>query len=193
LNVKQAQAFGASRSNGSYRGEAAHEGSQGLPAGAPAFTFSELGNRAHRRDAHLLAALLELTRRIAPTPERPLYIMSGQAGMVPYYVFREHYGAARFIDLFSLTAPEILPCIPANRRNEQIHGIRLSPDYIVRHANEMPAECHARRPQIVFSPGAFPNYLRKLGYVEAYRGRRGVEAFVALDGELAHLLKKTPE
>jgi hypothetical protein len=189
LNLKQAHAFGASRSNGSYRGEAAHEGAEGLPARAPAFAFSELGNRAHRRDAHLLAALLELTRRIAPTPERPLYIMSGQAGMVPYYVFREHYGAARFIDLFSLTAPEILPCIPANRQNEQIHGIRLSPDYIVRHADEMPEECHARRPQIVFSPGAFPNYLRKLGYVEAYRGRRGVEAFVALDGELAHLLK----
>lgn len=189
LNIKSARAFGASRSNGSYRGDAAHQGADGLRAGAPAFTFSELGNRAHRRDAHLLAALLELTRRIAPTPERPLYVMSGQAGMVPYYVVRQHYGAARFIDLFSLTAPEILPCIPGNRRKAQIHGIRLSPDYVVRHADDMPEECHARRPQIVFSPGAFPKYLRKHGYVEAYRGRRGLEAFVALDASLAHLLK----
>jgi hypothetical protein len=193
LNLKQARAFGASGSNGSYRGEAAHNGAEGLPAGAPAFAFSELANRAHRRDAHLLAALLELTRRIAPTSERPLYVMSGQAGMVPYYVVRQHYGAARFIDLFSLTAPEILPCIPPNRRSEQIYGIRLSPDYIVRHAAEMAKECHARRPQIVFSPGAFPKYLRKHGYVEAYRGRRGLEAFVALDGELAHLLKPEGE
>lgn len=190
LNLKNARQFGGSGSNGSYRGDAAQQGAVGLPAGAPDFTFSELGNRAHRRDAHLIASLLELTRRIAPTPERPLYVMSGQAGMVPYYVFRQHYGSARFIDLFSLTAPEILPCIPEKRRTEQIHGIRLSPDFIVQNANSWPESCHARRPHIVFSPGAFPSYLKKRGYVEAYRGRRGLEAFVALDGEFAHLLKK---
>jgi len=185
FNVARSASFGESRSNGSYRGDAAFEGADVIGGQAKErFGFSELANRAHRRDARLLAPLLDIVRRARPTPERPLYLMSGQAGMVPYYVMREFYGRVRFIDLYALTAPEILPCIPAEQREYQLQGIRISPTYIIEHARDMPAACRASRPDIVFSTGRFPDYLNKRGYRKIYQGPREMEAFIAVDNDL---------
>ena len=185
LNVMSALSFGASRANGSYRGAAAHRGASALiEPGAADFSFSELANRAHRRDARLLGPLLSLLRRLKPTTDDPIYLMSGQAGMVPYYVFREFHGRVRFIDLYALTAPEILPCIPSRHRKHQMQGIRLSSGYIIDHADEMDDACGARRPHIVFSTGRFPEYLSKRGYERFYQGPPGMDAFVAVDRDI---------
>jgi len=182
LNVTSALSFGASRANGSYRGAEAHEGESALiEPDAAEYSFSELANRAHRRDARLLGPLLSLLRRLKPTADDPIYLMSGQAGMVPYYVFREFHGRVRFIDLYALTTPEILPCIPSRHRKHEVQGIRLSAGYIVDHADEMDEACGARRPHIVFSTGRFPEYLSKRGYERFYQGPAGMDAFVAVD------------
>jgi hypothetical protein len=183
LNVANVFSFGSSKLNGSYAGEKAFDGARHVtgPA-APEFHFSELANKAHRRDARLLGVLLDVVRRLDPKPERPITLMSGQAGMVPYHVFREHYGAARFIDLFSLTSPSLAACLPRGARSSQTQGVRLSPDWIIRHADELGERCDVRRPDIVFSNGRFPKYLRRYGYVKVYEGPPGMEAFVALDG-----------
>jgi hypothetical protein len=182
LNVTSALSFGASGSNGSYRGTKAHEGESALiEPDAADFSFSELANRAHRRDARLLGPLLTLLRRLKPTADDPIYLMSGQAGMVPYYVFREFHGKVRFIDLYALTTPEILPCIPSRHRKHQVQGIRLSAGYVIDHADDMDEACGARRPHIVFSTGRFPEYLSKRGYERFYQGPAGMDAFVAVD------------
>ncbi|HEX6273567.1 MAG TPA: hypothetical protein VFZ53_11010 [Polyangiaceae bacterium] len=184
LNVASALSFGDSGANGSYRGAAAHEGRKRLRAPDVAnFSFSELANRAHRRDARLLGPLLTLMRRLNPSEQAPITLMSGQAGMVPYYVFREFYGRARFIDLYALTTPEILPCIPARHQKRKLQGVHISPGYVIDHADEMDAPCGAERPHVVFSTGRCPSYLDERGYACFYEGPRGMDAFVAVDRE----------
>jgi hypothetical protein len=191
LNVTSVLAFGSSGANGSYQGGAAHEGEQRLVGPRTmTFTFSELANRAHRRDARLLGPLLGLVRRLKPTEEQPIYLMSGQAGMVPYYVFREFYGRARFIDLYTLTTPEILPCVPLRHRKREIQGVQISAGYVIDHADEMTVACSARRPHIVFSTGRCPSYLEKRGYHCFYQGPRGMDAFVAVDRETLRQSRK---
>jgi hypothetical protein len=181
VNVRSDLKFGASRENGSFSGEAAHEGRAALVGPAtPDFAFTELGNKAHRRDARLLGVLLDTLRRLAPSPAHPLYVMSGQAGMVPYYAFSEHFGALRFIDLFAITTRDILACLPDDKQHHGIHGVRLDPGYIIDHADEMPAACGARRPDIVFSTGRFPHYLAERGYENVYQGPHGLEAYIAV-------------
>jgi hypothetical protein len=184
LNVASALSFGGSGANGSYRGKAAHEGRKRLrPPDIANFSFSELANRAHRRDARLLGPLLALMRRLNPSEGAPITLMSGQAGMVPYYVFREFYGRARFIDLYTLTTPEILPCVPSRHQKRKVQGVHISPGYVIDHADEMDAPCGAERPHIVFSTGRCPSYLEKRGYACFYEGPRGMDAFVAVDRE----------
>jgi hypothetical protein len=184
LNVTSVLSFGSSAANGSYNGRAAREGERSLvePSTVP-YAFSELANRAHRRDARLLGPLLELMRRLKPTEKEPIYLMSGQAGMVPYYVFREFHGRARFIDLYSLTTPEILLCIPSRHRKRRIQGVHVSPGYVIDHADEMNEACGVRRPHVVFSTGRCPSYLDERGYDCFYQGPRGMHAFVAVDRE----------
>jgi hypothetical protein len=185
-NVRASLAFGESRSNGSYRGDEVLDGERALVGPKqPSFAFSELANRAHRRDARLLGVLLDIVERLAPSAERPVYLMSGQAGMVPYYVLKEHYGRARFIDLYALTSSSALPCMPQRTQRPQMQGIRLSPDYIITHADAMDPSCGLERPQIVFSTGRFPSYLRRHGYVRVYQGPPGMQAFVAVDERVA--------
>jgi hypothetical protein len=182
LNVTSALSFGDSGANGSYRGKAARGGEKRLvePA-AVDFSFSELANRAHRRDARLLGPMLGLMRSLKPTEGSPITLMSGQAGMVPYYVFREFYGRARFIDLYSLTTTEVLPCIPSKHRKHEVQGVHISPAYVIDHADEMDQACGVRRPHIVFSTGRCPSYLAKRGYECVYQGPRGMDAFMAVD------------
>lgn len=181
VNVKSELKFGASRENGSFSGAAAHEGEDALIGPQkPDFAFTELGNKAHRRDARLLGVLLDTLTRLAPSPAHPLYVMSGQAGMVPYYAFREHFGALKFIDLFAITTHDILACVPDDKQQHGIHGVRLDPGYIIDHADEMPAACAAGRPDVVFSTGRFPRYLAERGYENVYQGPRELEAYVAV-------------
>jgi hypothetical protein len=180
-NVRSELKFGRSRENGSFSGAEAHAGADALIGPAERdFAFTELGNKAHRRDARLLGVLLDRLAKLAPSPEHPLYIMSGQAGMVPYYAFSEHYGALKFIDLFAITTRDILPCVPDDKQRSGIHGIKLDPSYIIDRANEMPATCGARRPDIVFSTGRFPHYLAERGYENVYQGPHELEAYIAV-------------
>jgi hypothetical protein len=182
VNVRYEFIFGASRENGSFSGEQAHAGEAALvePKADYDFAFTELGNKAHRRDARLLGALKDTLARLKPSAAHPLYVMSGQAGMVPYYAFSEHYGALKFIDLFAITTRDILPCLPEDKQQHGIHGVRLDPGYIIDHAQEMPAECNARRPDVVFSTGRFPRYLAERGYENVYQGPRELEAYIAV-------------
>jgi hypothetical protein len=105
--------------------------------------------------------------------------------MVPYYVFREHYEAVRFIDLFAITTRAILPCLPDRAMHPQIHGIRISSSYVMKHADEMDTSCGARRPEVFFGTGRAPSNPRELGYVTIYQGPRQMEAFIAMDAAAA--------
>ena len=162
--------FADSPQNGSFQGPGAGSVPGGLPADGPRYAFSEIPNRAHRRDMLLLGTVLAAAHRIAPTPSRPLVVMSGQAGMVPYYLAREYYGAFEFLDLFALTDTSLLACAPNKQRHPSMFGIHVSEEYLLSQAEALRAKCGFHRPDLVFSSGTFPPRLSNRGYKRIYDG-----------------------
>ncbi len=132
------------------------------------FSFMELGS-GHIRDALVLEALTPIIERILATRKGPLYLLSGQAGMVPYYAFQTAGGRARFIDMWSLTGGLLDACAPPAQHDEL--GARISLDWFFAHAGDIERRCHVPEPDIVFSDGRNATVLAKLrhwGYTIAY-------------------------
>ncbi|WP_437579855.1 hypothetical protein [Sorangium sp. So ce887] len=141
----------------------------GIPE--PGFTTAELLNRSHLRDAPLIATLLDLMRQLGPTSEDPVYLMSGQAGMIPYYVFLEHGSAARLIDLYSLTSDRLLRCLPRNHLKQSVYGSAMSYEYFFKNQRRIRKDCRLPKPTIIFSTSLRPPLRRLLaenGYTVVY-------------------------
>lgn len=75
------------------------------------FSFVELANKQHVRDAITVRRLLPVIDEAVQNRTEPLSIMSGQAGMIAYYVFASHFGKVQFLDLWSLTTRELYDCL----------------------------------------------------------------------------------
>lgn len=169
--------FGRSSSNSSLPGShrPSYVDQQTL---ATKYDFFELFSKGHRRDARLLEKLIpEIGERLVST-NRPFTMMSGQAGMVPYYIFRKFYGKGQFLDLFSLTSRKHLPCIEPSARRERILGIWVSAEYVLEHPDRL-AECDISRPDIWFSTGKPPAGLKQKGFRLFYASKPNEDALWA--------------
>ena len=71
----------------------------------------ELANKIHGRDAVVAEQLRAIVSRASGHLGRPVTILSGQAGLIAYEVFRDHYGSARFLDLWNITSRDLLDCL----------------------------------------------------------------------------------
>lgn len=160
--------------------------------GAQAFSAVEIANEAHLRDAPLVLALLQILEDLGPTPESPIMIASGQAGMVLYYAALHHYGRIRFIDMYSLTTSEVSRCYPEAIKRRSPLGILLGYPEVLR-AGELERRCGMARPDIVFN-SSLPTrslQLKENGYVIVYRqggwafGDTALRGFIAVRQELA--------
>jgi hypothetical protein len=191
LDVRSAWRFGDSPRNASIRDERARGVPDGLSPDGPNYAFSELANSGHRRDVLLLDKLLPIVKTFAPTPARPLIVMSGQAGMVPYHLGLEWYGAFRFQDLFSLTDTSLIRCMPPERRTSDVLGVRVDVEYLLENAASLGARCRFHRPHVIFSTGNFPAYLERDGYEKLYEGPRDSGGYIAMDKTLAERLSLT--
>lgn len=69
--------------------------------------WAERFNTIHARDITFVDGVLAA---LARDPRPAVTIASIQAGMVPYYVFRNAPNAARFVDHFGLASDEVRPC-----------------------------------------------------------------------------------
>ncbi|MGR3572506.1 hypothetical protein [Brevirhabdus sp.] len=69
--------------------------------------WAERFNSIHARDITFVDGVLAV---LARDPRPAVTIASIQAGMVPYYIFRNAPNAARFVDLFGLASDEVQPC-----------------------------------------------------------------------------------
>jgi hypothetical protein len=132
------------------------------------YAKSEILNRGHRRDAWLLESLVPLIREYQARSMKPITLMSGQAGMIPYYVFREFYGTGTFVDLYSLTSRAPGACIPERYKREVIHGVLISPRVFLNEPETL-RHCGIERPNVWFSTGEPPNDLDQLGFRLVYR------------------------
>ena len=155
------------------------------------FSAVELANEAHLRDAPIVLGLLRILEDLAPTPESPIVLASGQGGMVPYYAALHYYGRVRFIDMWSLTTSEVARCFPEAVELRGTIGTLLAYTEVLR-PGELERRCGRPRPDIVFN-SSLPTRSLKLkenGYVVVYRqagwafGDTALRGFIAVRKEL---------
>jgi hypothetical protein len=81
--------------------------------GRQPFTAIELANKVHQRDAGTISNFLPVVARaVAASPGRPIWVMTGQAGMMPYYLMSTYFGRAKLMDFWSITARDVYDCLP---------------------------------------------------------------------------------
>jgi len=173
----------------------------------PEVTFPEIVNKPHLRDTPLLAALLGVVRHLGPTPEQPIHMMSGQAGMVPYHVITRHYGAVRFVDMFSLTTDYFLRCVDPKKLRRSALGSSLPYEYYFKNHERIARDCGVPKPTIIFSTSLRPDFRRLLdqhGYTVVFnqtgelssadrfsffQGKASINTFIAVLKERAEGLE----
>lgn len=163
------------------------------------FVWAELANRAHLRDAGLIPALLHVLDDLEPTDERPLVLLSGQAGMIPFHVFQRHFGKLRFLDLFGLTGDSLSRCVPKKALRRSIFGTGPTEGWVLRNP-ELLERCGLQRPDVIYGvrlTSAKRKAFKEAGYTLVYeqegslqsehslfRGGLSASMFIAVRAEL---------
>ncbi|AKU92105.1 hypothetical protein [Vulgatibacter incomptus] len=134
------------------------------------FVAAELANRAHLRDSSLTPAVQAALDGLVATVDRPIVLLSGQAGMVPFHVFQAHYGKVRFLDLYGLTDDALVRCLPERNLGRSIFGVGPSEGWLLAHP-EVLERCGIAPPDVVYgvnTNAAKRDALRKAGYAIVY-------------------------
>lgn len=91
--------------------------------GSNDFSPVELLNKVHLRDAVTLARLFPvMDRLLAAHPERPIWVVSGQAGMLGYHLMARYFGRVKLLDLWSLTTRELYDAFPEGTVSRGLAG-----------------------------------------------------------------------
>ena len=137
----------------------------GLETGADEFNWFERTNRVHMRDIPVISFLDETIDRIAPHLGGPVTIMSGQMGMIPYHLAKDHYGEIYFYDRAGLVGPNFIDCAPLvpgliHMRN----GTVLFYNVYFEHWETLEAACDIPKPDIVYELGTYGWEFDSRGY-----------------------------
>ncbi|WP_437814239.1 hypothetical protein [Sorangium sp. So ce1078] len=138
------------------------------------YSWFELANKPHLRDTTITAVVLDAMREIkAKKPDHRFVVMSSQAGMTAYHVFKEHYGSAQFIDTCSLATRDFLTCLPPGILSRRRIGMVLNFRTYFDKRAMIDQRCGTRRPDIVFdhSGRGVEAILERNGYSIVYRQR----------------------
>lgn len=150
----------------------------GAAAEAP-FGWSEAANRVHQRDAAPIAALGDVIERIARETGQPVVLLSGQMGMVAYYLALEHPGRVRFIDADGLATRQVTRKGFAGLRAAWQHSwwevLRLAPE-------RLETLLGTARPDVIYDLGGPPPDLASRGYVVAFEQHGPVPGAPLLPG-----------
>lgn len=113
------------------------------------FSFFETANRVHYRDIPLIIEFKAILKKITLQGIQPR-VMSWQAGMVPYHIFKDYYKQAKFIDLAALSTPDFTECSITNILPRNRGGISMNYKYFFSHIDELQEVCNITAPDIIF-------------------------------------------
>jgi hypothetical protein len=90
-----------------------------------------------------------------------LTIISGDMGIIPFYIANQHFGKVEFIDMYGLTTPHLTHCNLEDylQRQSDSHlfrgrfGIQINFEFLFDHFNEIKNRCPIRYPDIVCGMG----------------------------------------
>ena len=137
------------------------------------FSRVELLNKMHRRDAVTVSELLPIADAlVAQVKTRPLYVMTGQAGMTAYHLASRHFGKVNILDLWSLTDRQLLDCLPRGTVSAGKWGTFIGQDRPLREHAEITRRCGLPLPDIFYN-AVLNDFLlplfSQLDYVVLYR------------------------
>jgi hypothetical protein len=132
----------------------------------------ELMNRLHRRDAVVIAGLLEISDAIvARVPSRRIHVMTGQAGMMAYHLAARHPGRINLLDLWSLTDRQLIDCFPPGSIETSKWGTLIGTFRPLAEHREITARCGLPLPDVFVNPELephLPKQFAELGYELVY-------------------------
>lgn len=115
-------------------------------------------NRIHRRDAVVIAELLEVADAIVvAVPSRRIHAMTGQAEIMAYHLVARHPGHINLLDLWSLTDRQLMDCFPPGAIETSKFGTLIGAwRPFARHA-EITARCGLPLPDLFFNVDVEPH------------------------------------
>ncbi len=131
------------------------------------YSWFETHSRINMRDVPVIQRLNYVVTQIANHRQgSPVVIMSGQMGMVAYYISMEHFGGVRFIDRYGLADRTFTDCMVAKQLPRTSAGIKITyyEQYLA-----MQQICHIADPDIIFDGGdALRMGMEEHGYTVIY-------------------------
>jgi hypothetical protein len=173
------------------------------------YSFLELSNKSHLRDALLAEELKRVIAQVLPATDGKVWVASGQAGGVPYHTFSAFPNRLRFIDYWGLVDAAAMPCIPRSALRHSSLGVALSPELMFKYRQAILQDCGIPMPDIVFNTslregtrkgleargyrvvyfqrGAMPNF----DTPSILKGGTSIDSYIAVRRELADKLGLT--
>jgi hypothetical protein len=137
--------------------------------GAQKFGLIELANKVHERDAGTLSNFLPVVARaVAASPERPIWVITGQAGMMGYYLMSKQFGKAKLLDFWSITTRELYDCLPAGSAPSSKAGSAIGLGQYLDAMPSLEARCGLPRPDFFYNE-CLPDGDRQLLVSHGYR------------------------
>jgi hypothetical protein len=116
------------------------------------FSRLELLNKMHRRDAVTVSELLPVADAlVAHAKTRPIYVMTGQAGMTAYHLAARHFGKVNILDVWSLTDRQLLDCLPRGTVQAGKLGTFIGTDRPLREHEQITQRCGLPLPDIFYN------------------------------------------
>ena len=174
--------------------------------GAHEFSPIELGNKLHLRDAVTAHHLIPIVRRAEEIRQRPVWMTTGQAGMIAYHAMSASQGRAKLVDLWALTTRDLIDCIPRGERSLGKWGMWHTLQWHLDSLDRLERDCGLPKPDIYFNEcisASDKKLLRDKGYVIVFNqtgdmrnsksqkwfpGSLGACGYIAVTRELAREL-----
>lgn len=132
------------------------------------FSPIEFANKQHHRDAVTAQQLWPIVERAHALKHRPIWLSTGQAGMIAYHLMTRAYGKATLIDLYALTNHELIECIGRDKAPLCIQGLAMAVPTYLEAMDRYEKECGLPTPDIFFNeclPDSDRKLLQSKGYV----------------------------
>ena len=134
------------------------------------FSIFDITNRIHYRDIPFITNMKQLVKTLFAS-NLHLTIMSGQGGMVPYYLFKDYYKQIKFIDIWGLSTRDFTQCKITNSLPKGAFGVWMGYDYFFKNFQLLSDTCKISKPDIIYDLDptfAKSNIIENYGYTMIY-------------------------
>ena len=134
------------------------------------FSIFDITNRIHYRDIPFITNMKQLVKTLFAS-NLHLTIMSGQGGMVPYYLFKDYYKQIKFIDIWGLSTRDFTQCKITNSLPKGAFGVWMGYDYFFKNFQLLSDTCKISKPDIIYDLDptfAKSNIIKPYGYTMIY-------------------------